>query len=219
MKDLLIYHHLGCGDHLICNGLVRHFAKFEPKRIIHVPCKTHNVPSVKWMFSDVPNIVVDQFADDSAVERMALELEDDVGAEIMRLTASGHGFDKQFYDAAGVPFEERWSGFHVERCPDEHAFLRGEYTFVHDDPERGFVIPHSAIRTNWVTHGSARHPGDTIWKWRSVLEQASAIHCIPSAFSVLLDSLPALREQKLFLHVSARPGCELPTYRKDWKHV
>ena len=58
--------HMGLGDHIICNALVRHLAK---KDTIIVPVKKHNETSVKFMFSDNENIVVMPFKGDRQADK------------------------------------------------------------------------------------------------------------------------------------------------------
>src|SRR5688500_2660446 len=120
MKDLLIYVNMGLGDAIIVNGLVR---KLAADRDVMFLSKTHNFPSIKWMFIDHDNIVVIDVGDDDGAERFIAKHGADV--EVLRLGCTGanfrsQDFDKCFYEQAGVPFEERWSGFHVERCRDEY---------------------------------------------------------------------------------------------------
>lgn len=225
MKDLLIYHNLGLGDHILTNGLVRHFAKLEPKRIIHVPCKAHNCPSVKWMFSDVDNISVTPVTDDLGADKFAGELEACNISEVLRLSASWpdgsnppKGFDEAFYLSAGVPFEERWSGFYAPPSANPVMPLSFElgspYVFAHEDKARGFIISHSKLPAEipiFFTDDRTKN----IFDWMRIIYNAREIHCIPSSFSVLVDSAADIK-QKLFLHASARSNGELPTYRKNW---
>ena len=53
-NSLYIYHHLGVGDSLFCNGLVRHFAETYDK--VYVFCFPHNLEKVSYMYRDNPNI-------------------------------------------------------------------------------------------------------------------------------------------------------------------
>ena len=51
MSELLIYHHLGLGDHIICNGLIREYAKrFDTVKLF---CKPQNVQTVLHMYDDL----------------------------------------------------------------------------------------------------------------------------------------------------------------------
>ena len=54
METVFIHHHLGLGDHIICNGLVREFAKSYN---INLFCKSKNMYNVSVMFADVKNII------------------------------------------------------------------------------------------------------------------------------------------------------------------
>lgn len=221
LKDLLIYCNMGLGDALIVNGLVRYLAAGD-RNVIFL-CKPHNYVSIEWMFRDRANILVKSVRDDAAAEEfinLHLYRMPDDDYELMRLGCTGPGwkgsadFDRQFYSQAGVPFEQRWEGFHVERCPEQHRTPPYQFYFIHDDSPRGFIIADPKFCAPIVR--AAYDPmKPNIFAWQNVLERATEVHCIPSAFSVLIDSLPAIK-QKLYLHGSARPGWDKHTYRKDW---
>ena len=49
-----IYHHLGLGDHIICNGLVRSLIKDEEMYVLFV--KPHNRSTVEFMYRDLKNL-------------------------------------------------------------------------------------------------------------------------------------------------------------------
>ena len=53
---IYLYHHLGLGDHIICNGLVRLLTKNE--KTYGLFCKEHNVKSVSFMFRDIKNLSI-----------------------------------------------------------------------------------------------------------------------------------------------------------------
>src|SRR5687767_8139013 len=102
--SLFIRPHLGAGDALILNGLVRYFAERQP---VIFPCKTHNVPSVSFMFRDNPNIEVLPVKDDAEVDQACRTT-----PFSLKLGMFGTGFtfkdwDECFYTQAGLPFEKR----------------------------------------------------------------------------------------------------------------
>jgi hypothetical protein len=53
-----IYPHLGLGDHLICNGLIREIIKKEPNESYGIISKPHTATSVKFMYRDLENISI-----------------------------------------------------------------------------------------------------------------------------------------------------------------
>ena len=66
LKTTYIHHHLGLGDHIVCNGLVRNLIK-DIKGPIELACKHHNVSSVRQLYRN-SNIIIDPVAVDSEAE-------------------------------------------------------------------------------------------------------------------------------------------------------
>ena len=52
-----IYHHLGLGDHFICNGLVRQFIDKNKLSCVSVVVKTSNLKNVQRMFKDRDELI------------------------------------------------------------------------------------------------------------------------------------------------------------------
>ena len=60
-----IYHHLGLGDHIICNGIVRHYN--EIFKSVTVFCKPHNFTNVEYMYRDNGSIIILPIGEDSDI--------------------------------------------------------------------------------------------------------------------------------------------------------
>lgn len=209
MSDTLyLVWHLGLGDAIICNGMVRELAKRHAKIVL--PVKYRNVTSVFWMFSDLPNVFIDPVDNDFEMQENARP------HKSLRLGLWSDGkikdwahWDEQLYRDAGVSFEQRWLGF---RCPViPRSGEIGECAFVHDDPVRGFRIleePPIAIYRPFRTPHIFWH----LW----MLENCTEIHLIDSAFLCLAESIP-LKSNRLVFHRYARPDGKPPTLRKRWE--
>ena len=50
MREAFFMPHLGLGDHIICNGILRKLR--ESYDIVHMPVKNHNLLNVQDMFKD-----------------------------------------------------------------------------------------------------------------------------------------------------------------------
>lgn len=218
MNPLLIYHHLGLGDHIICNGLVRHFAE---QRQVWLLCKIRYYQSVIEMYRDLVmerRIMINSVADDNEARRLFIEA---THVTCMQLGGGGPGgfnskiFDQEFYRQAGVPFEYRWSKFHVPEPLKPHKAEPEPYVFMHDDRERGMRIAYAYPKQDIPTC-RPYHAGP-ITHWLPVLRNALEIHCIPSSFLCLVDSLEDNKAQKLVCHAYARTGCDVPTLRREWE--
>lgn len=206
-----LYSHMGLGDHLITNGLVRELVKRHGP--ITTFAKPHNLASVRFMYRDIPVTVVE--ADDIKAQiTIGHQKLDDV-------FVIGHwhldrdiGFDKSFYRAAKVPFECRWDSFYVERDKTQEQWPNLKpFIFVHDDAPRGMGI-HRLPAGDVVRPDPKVSPN--IFGWLATLEAAQEIHVIESAFAFLVDSF--VWDKPLVIHRYARhlPHGERPTYRQKW---
>lgn len=227
-RNICISFHLGCGDALICNGLIRHYAKLYD--LVVVMAKPNNFETVAYMLRDLGNVVVRYVVDDEG----ASVFRDQVWkGEKLVLGNGGEGgfvgarFDQEFYRQANLSFQLRWDYFHFVREPSQEINLNmfscePEYAFVHQDKDRGFRIADLQIRAQ--NQGFKlpeivepdRNVSRNLFAWLPAILNASQIHCINSSFALLVDSLPRIEGQQLFLHAYARKG-ETPTFRHDWQ--
>lgn len=211
-----IYHHLGLGDHFICNGLVRDIIKgqMEP----HLFVKHHNVDTVAQMYQDTNLKIVGVKDDSEVLERCARGVSGiQVGFNHLN---QFDAFDKQFYRLARVPFEKRWLSFRVNRCEKREKSLiyqlnlPEKFALLHEDESRGYVIDKNKINLPIVK----LHPinGFTMIDWLGVADLAAEIHVIDSSFMFLLDSVET--KVPLYIHRYARsnPDWHLPTLTKNW---
>lgn len=204
--------HLGLGDALICNGLVR--VLVERFGTVFVPAKHHNVASVSFMFSDLPQVKV--VAVENEKEMMMLS-QNRKSVRLGLHSREGlrrNNWDKQFYEQAGMDFEYRWSRFRFPEPKDPiiPETTSGKWCFVHDDPLRGFGIDFQKLP---VDADLVRpKPSGTIFDWAPALTKAFEIHCIDSCFAILADSIPC-RAEHYVLHLYARND-NRPNYHKDW---
>ena len=212
-----IYHHLGLGDHIICNGLVRAVMGSGD----YLLCKQHNLESVRFMFSDV-NLEVIGVADDQAAKVFAKAnngyyigyLHEDWNPNIGT-------FDKTFYEQAGVPFVERWNNYRVRRDPDAEMAVRAainppfRYAFVHMDAARGMTF---VPETNLPCVGPAPGLTRNIFDYQAVIRGAEEVHCLESAFMHMIDSMRETTFNSLHAYRSARPATrfDIPATMKNW---
>lgn len=210
-KSIFILNHLGLGDHLLCNGLVRWYANLF--KHVTVPCYQHNLQTVSFMFSDLNNVEVISIRDEAD---MILKSH---GKNCLKLGYYSSGpfnpkiFDQEFYRQADVPFEERWKGFKLT-INDIPSPERKSYSLIHHDLKRGFIIPSSMAKYDPIFV----EPSKPFFSWLSELCQAKEVHCINSSFLIFADSFGEFLNQDLFCHHYARPT-DYPTLKKNWKII
>lgn len=209
-KPMFIAWHLGLGDALICNGLVRAIA--DGRQIV-VPAKIPNVASVRFMFSDLPNVRVEAIPNEQAVRSASQGCEFlGLGLWSNRKSVPAIGWDRQFYEDAQVPFECRWERFHTPPSPVLSAPLQ-PFAFVHDQPEQGRRITRDLPKI--PVYEPLRPPH--IFYHVTALFNALEIHVVNSCFLNLAESVPTPNAQRLVLHNYARTDCGPPTLRKAWE--
>lgn len=236
-KDVLVASHQGLGDHILCNGLYRSLSKDFEKVVI--PVKSKNFHSVKRMLSDLDNVHVFRIPDNLEKWVMRLFI---LGAKISGTKSillgkygnnfflDGVRFDDNFYLQAQIPFENRWDNFFVLRNQRQEEALferlgcnRGPYIFLHEDPARGFLIDESKLPGGHLVVRPLQNPNEfSLFEYRLVLENATEIHVIESAFAAFIESLN-LNVHK-FAHRYARPEASSDfrsefTYRGKWEII
>lgn len=227
-NSLYVYHHLGLGDHIVCNGMVRELCRGNDK--VHLFCKHRNIVPVSFMYRDLPNLELIpvteweecvKFYENHDVRSLK------TGGQGEGWVDDGRSFDRIFYDQAGMEHGKRWSSFHVERdMKRELALFRrfglveNNYIFVHDDKRRGMRIRDSYIMNKPNLMRPLKGLTRNIFDYTYILENAREIHCIDSSFRLLADSIET--RANLFFHFYARPinlNLETPSTKHNWTRL
>jgi len=226
MNSIYIYHHLGLGDHIIANGMVRTIAKNYEKTFVF--CKPHNFKNVSFMFRDLPNLQIIQMNDMEVKSFMLLSPHNKymiIGHnnfyEILNSPNNNLKIDEIFYYLANVPIENRWSKFFIKRDIEREkevfyslGLSDGEiYAFIHDDSE--YKISKEIPNMKIIKPSKEISLFDFIY----TIEHATEIHCINSSFFCVIDCLK-IQNEKMYLHdyVKAKKGEDfIPILGSPWK--
>lgn len=193
-----IYHHLGLGDHIICNGLVRNICKNPGNYFLF--SKKHNTPSVEFMFSDLKNLKVISVKDDYEIPNV-LKLKPGnlikIGHENLPFVKSFNKctWDEAFYLQLGVEFKERWESFYFESDIEKENELFSKlnpnnepYCLIHNKDSLGTDrIDYSKVNPTLLKVFVEK--SETIFDYKKLIENATEIHCIDSSFKHLVESL------------------------------
>ena len=238
MKTLYIYHNLGLGDHIICNGLVRCYAKQYDK--VFVFCKPHNVNSVEYMYRDNKSIEILPVGDVEAkyfvkrnpqynylVVKATFGNRKKISKDIIPVTqVFKMPFDIVLYNIAKIPIEDKWNKFYFERNIErekevykQFGLIEGDrFAFVHEDRERGAGITKHLPDMKIVHPDIMLKEELNVFDYLYIIEKAEEVHCIDSAFLNLIDCMQ-LRDTGLFFHKYVRDGSrrKIPSLKMNWK--
>lgn len=210
------------GDMILVNAIIRQLAQDQN---VLLPCKRQNCESIQFMTRDLEGVALLAVDDDQKADRLA-EVAEKQGRDVLRLGMFADGpfdeqhWDREFYRVAGVPFEQRWSKWHVDRDLSREFEPPNEpYTFVHEDAKRGFVIDSERCPDDGPEQLIFATPNrsDNIFDYCRLIENAEEIHVIDSCFAILADSLTTLKAKRKVVHLYSRPNALPPTYRDGWE--
>jgi hypothetical protein len=232
MKEIYIYHHLGLGDHIICNAIVRIYAEKYNK--IYLFVKPHNFDNVTYMYRDLLNVKFIQMDDTQVKSFMKFNPSNNyliagITPEYLRkldLSKEYKTFDEGFYEMTKIPIEDKWNKFYFQRNikKEKYAFYNilklkdgEEYFFVHDDPLSG-----RHIKPSYITPGiKLIHPSEFkevgIFDFIYTIENAKEVHCMDSSFSCMIDTMQ-IKTNKLFMHlyVVTYNSSHNPKFKLNW---
>lgn len=209
-STLIIRPHQGMGDHIICCGMYRHFAK--DREVIVLAHSGRVADNVAFMLSDLPNVCVVDYPDDRTMDE---SLAAETNCEILRLGAAAGEphfdrwkFDREFYRQANVPFWFRWDKFACPECPQYTLGLK-DWKFVHQRIDLNAIIKP-------LPEGIVGFPNHlyTVFQHRDMILHAQELHCVSSAFAAFADCFD-LKDKPLYFYPFGR---EIPHHQNPWFH-
>jgi len=231
-KNLYIYHHLGIGDHIICNGIVNHCSEEYEK--IFLFCKPSNLKNVSFLYRNNPKICLIPMNDDQVRFFMKVNTQNEylvIGhtPEFFRKldVEKSITFETGFYEMAKIPFSYKWEKFKIERdteaemaaCKKTGLSLGEKYVFVHDDISRKFTIKNKYLSKDLRIIRPSDYPNIGIFDFFTIIQNAKEIHVINSSFSALIDCF-GIESSNMFYHKYARTDMGSngeQTLRPIWK--
>ena len=229
MNSLYVHHHLGLGDMIHMNGMMRKILKEEKYDSIYVFSKNCHKTMVDWMYRDelrIKVIGIDETGPEiQLVDQFMSGVEGDfvrIGHEYYRPQNNEIGpitCDMIFYNQVGVPYSSRFDDCYWERDLEEEERVYNKlapkgknYIFVHDDPSRGFVINDEATNPNLEI--VRNDMSESIFHLGALLENAKEIHLMESSIRCMVEFLkPKLLENKVKLYFHNFRGG--PHYNKE----
>lgn len=231
MNTIYIYEHLGLGDQIACNGIVRFYAEKYDR--VYVFSKPKNTKNVMWMFRDNPKIYIMPMEEDQVHQFISISPLNNyliVGHqklhEELRRDPNGR-FDQIFYKMANVPFEDKWKRFYIGRELEEEKNVYynklglrddSQFIFVHDDFERP-MLPDKLPTDIRIIRPDRKDI--SIFDFLYTIEKAKEVHCIDSSFFNLIDCIQLRKDENLYfhkyvkIHLVGEGGT--PTTKLPWK--
>jgi hypothetical protein len=216
MNKYLIHHHLGIGDHIVCNAIVRK-KYFDLKNIVLVVLK-HNLDSVKSLYQDIDISFLPVSSDKEAEDNYKNYEVFRIGFEKCNID----NWEKSLYDQLNLDYSIRYKDFVLPR-----NFERENSLFKKINPPDKFAICN--VRSTKMLHNFPIQTSlpliqmefltNNIFDWTLLIEKASEIHMIDSAPFQLVKQLN-LDTNKFFYDTRSLDSSRTrPTFNQDWKII
>jgi len=203
-----IYHHMGLGDHIICNGMIRYFCKKYDNVVVF--CKDHYYDNINYMYRDLNNLEIFNFLDDEQVVEFInknISVKNNLikpGFQNLDSCLDRMTFDEAFYYLAGLDFQIRFDEFYFERNLEKEEEVcktlnpDGEkYIFVLDDPKRGYNIDMTKVNDEYkVIRNDYQFK---MFDYIKLLENAEEIHMMQTGFLDMVNSYK-MDKPKIYRH-------------------
>lgn len=214
-SKIFVKHHLGMGDNIVHNGMVRKIAEDNPNSQIYLAAKHHNHKNVVYMFRDNPRITVLSVADDAGMNYAIMT----GGFHKVISSHFGDGnpyhyetyFDDAFYMLVGMDPLIKKKYFYIERDVemenkvfDELITSKGitDYLFVHEKPELNVRLSRERMEQGLPI--ITADPKFGMFELLKVIENAKSVNIISSSFLSLMMC------NKLNQNVVAHMYCDRP---------
>jgi len=210
MSSAIIHHHLGLGDHIDCNGLVRFMLENSPFDKLEVIVKKNYREMISYMYRDEERIDVIEIDNKKSEYSQVNKYKDSnpekefirVGHEYYReVSGENKNCWERFYEQFNIPSEIKYSHFRCEsdEKEEERVFNKlnpenEDFIFVHDESSSGKVDlkidTNLKIIKNDIT--------ENIFHFAKVLKEAKEIHLMESSFKSMAEHFPT--DGELYFH-------------------
>ena len=199
-NSIYIHHHLGLGDHIVCNGLVRKIVSDNEGSDITLAVKQHNLKSVKSLYKGSA-IKFDPILNDIEAQHNY-----PIYSKVIRVGfeyCDINNWETSFYALCGLDYSLRYSNFKIERDYDSEKLLLSKLSL----PDKYiFCNINSSVGEFPITIESdlpkiyLQPLTDSIFDWIPVIEGAQEIHTIDSSIFHLMKQL-SLPQKKIYYNV------------------
>ena len=232
-KDLIVYHHLGLGDHIVMNGLINYISKSFER--IYLPAKSKYFKQIEYMYEHNNKVEVFK-VDDLNEYRDITSFSDTNNLEILKV-----GFEKiktlekffeGFYNQLDLSFKVSYDYFKITDNHEKNVLLTNhlknyynsdeKYVLLHLESSQGSFSPKILEINTKYSQILIEKNSDifgNIFLYQDLIRNAEEIHCLHSSIFHLVDRVPT--NAKLFFHnLKQEKNIQQEiTIDKKWKYI
>ena len=225
-KKIIIHHHLGLGDTIICNGLVNYLSS-EKNLTCYLPVKEHYLNMVKFLYRDNKNIIIFPVKNETRDQ----DVEDFSLANKIKILKVGfkkvkkQNFNTYFYKQLKIPYDYSFNYFHIPTDKEKEDQLKKHLFKYYNVKSDKYILIHSEssyqkyelnIESNidkiYIDKESDLH--NNLFLYRNLIFNAEEIHCINGSFLHLVERIDC--KAKLYYHHLRKNNIHL---KENWNWI
>lgn len=231
-NKLIVYHHIGLGDIIICNGLVNYLSTIIDNIYLVIDKKFEN--QVKYLYSKNSNVKVisGEPTGINDLDNFVEEFASDNNLNILKIGWNAYSkkflktpFYKSFYRQIRLPYSYSYKFFDLPNSNKSENMLSNHLlNFYKINPDKKVKLIHNeASNKNYsldlITDNSIFVTKDTdifnnIFLYKEIAQKVNEIHCINSSFIHFIDRI----DTKAQLYYHDIRGSKLKL-KKRWKVI
>jgi hypothetical protein len=227
--EVLIYHHLGLGDVIICNGFINYLSskKFEK---IYLVIDEKFYKSIDYLYSENEkiNLMPVNLKSVNNADEEVLKISRNTGMKPLKVGFSylpGKRFYKAFYKQIKLPYRYSYSYFYqprdlkrekklYEHLLNYYDIKTGKYNIIHSQASNKTYDLNIKNNNDNVLIERESDIFQNMFLYNYLIENADEIHCVNSSFCHFVDRVKT--NGSLYYHDIRGSRLQL---KQNWKNV
>jgi hypothetical protein len=225
-NKVLIHHHLGLGDTIICNGLVNYLSN-EKGIECFLPVKRHYLKMVTYLYKDNQRVNlfgIDNETRDNDVESFA-EKNDLQILKIGFEKVKKDNFNTFFYKQLKIPYEYSFKYFNLPEDSEKYTQLQNHLLDYFDIKSNDFILVHNESsyekyelkiesKLDQIVINKESDLFNNLFLYKDLIRKAKEIHCINGSFLHLVERVDT--NAQMFYHHLRKNNIEI---QNSWEWV
>ncbi len=218
-NEIIIHHHSGLGDAVVCNGLVNYLSSRFDK--VYLAAYEKIYEHLDYLYSDNESVELLEY-------QKAIDLYKTSKVPILRVgfEKNKKNFNESFYDQLDLDYQVSFDYFYIpsdearEKELQAHLVneysIKGDFSLIHQVSSYGKVNLNINSSIEKIFVEKETDIFKNIFLYKKVIENAKEIHCIDSSFLHLVERIPTNATLYFHNYKTETQKPEELLLRKDW---
>jgi len=221
-SEIILHHHSGLGDAIICNGIVNYLSEEFDK--IYLAAHNKISDHLDYLYSENDSVEL-------LVYDKATEIYKNRKLPVLRIgfEKNNKNFNTSFYEQIGLDYQISYDYFYIPIDENKETNLQDhliqeykvtdQFGLIHQVSSYGKV--DLKIKNNYDNIFVEKETDiyKNIFLYRKVIENAEEIHCIDSSFLHLVERVPTSAKLYFHNHKTEKQKPEKLFLMKNWKII